>query len=115
VFQQIHVFDKFHQTSIATTAGNGQNVTFLREQTKRFEYVRERWNGENRIVYMKDTIKKGLEEDNFFEVLADNMDENRKAFVARLGAEAAETNILECAIVDTIIVPMGEQGKYSIF
>ena len=67
------------------------------------------------MVYMKDTIKKGLEEDNFFEVLADNMDENRKAFVARLGAEAAETNILECAIVDTIIVPMGEQGKYSIF
>jgi hypothetical protein len=43
------------------------------------------------------------------------MDENRKAFVARLGAEAAETNILECAIVDTIIVPMGEQGKYPIF
>ncbi|MBO5753533.1 MAG: hypothetical protein J6S69_07565 [Proteobacteria bacterium] len=67
------------------------------------------------MVYMKDTIKKGLEEDNFFEVLADNMDENRKAFVARLGAEAAETNILECAIVDTIIVPMGEQGKYPIF
>ena len=67
------------------------------------------------MVYMKDTIHKGLEEDNFFEVLSDNMDENRKAFVARLGAEAAETNILECAIVDTIIVPMGEQGKYPIF
>ena len=67
------------------------------------------------LVYMKDTIVKGLEEDNLFEALADNMEENRKAFVARMGEEAANTNILECAIIDTIVVPMGEQGKYPIF
>lgn len=67
------------------------------------------------LVYMKDSIVKGLEEDNLFDVLADNMEENRKAFIARMGEEAANTNILECAIIDTLVVPMGEQGKYPIF
>ena len=66
------------------------------------------------MVYMKDTIDKGLENDNVFELLAENMEENHKAFTARMGAEAAATNILERAIVDTIIVPMGEQHKYPI-
>lgn len=67
------------------------------------------------IAYMEDTIRQGLEEDTFFELLANNMEENRKAFLARSGAEAAATNILERAIVDTIIVPMGEQAKFPIF
>ncbi len=66
-------------------------------------------------AYMKDTIKRGFEEDNFFELLADNMTENHKAFEQRVGAEAAATNILECAIVDSIIYQMGLEGKYPIF
>ena len=41
------------------------------------------------------------------------MDEN--AFNVRVGAEAAATNILERAVVDTIIVPMGTQKTYPIF
>ena len=44
-----------------------------------------------------------------------NMEENRKAFTARSGKEAAETNILERAIVDSLIYPLGSQGKYPIF
>ncbi len=67
------------------------------------------------VVYMKDAIDKGLQDDNLFDVLADNLKENRKAFQARSGAEAAATNILERAIVDTLIVPMGEQKNYPIF
>lgn len=67
------------------------------------------------IAYMEDTIRQGLEEDTLFELLANNMEENRKAFLARSGAEAAATNILERAVVDTIIVPMGEQAKFPIF
>ena len=67
------------------------------------------------MVYMKDTIDAGLENDNLYDVLKDNMDENYKAFNVRVGAEAAATNILECAVVDTIIVPMGTQKTYPIF
>ncbi|MBO4349801.1 MAG: hypothetical protein J6A01_02510 [Proteobacteria bacterium] len=66
-------------------------------------------------VYHKDEILKSFEEDNFFEALAENMEESKKAFVTRCGAEAAATNILERAINDTIFVPLGEQGKYPIF
>ena len=47
------------------------------------------------MVYMKDTIDAGLENDNLYDVLKDNMDENYKAFNVRVGAEAAATNILE--------------------
>ena len=67
------------------------------------------------VVYMKDAIDKGLQDDNLYDVLADNLKENQKAFQARMGAEAAATNILERAIVDTLIVPLGEQKKYPIF
>ena len=66
-------------------------------------------------AYMLDTIKKGFEEDSFFEVMAENMEENRKAFAARMGAEAAATNILECAVADTIIYAEGSKDKYPIF
>ena len=55
------------------------------------------------------------ENDNLYDVLKDNMDENYKAFNVRVGAEAAATNILERAVVDTIIVPMGTQKTYPIF
>ena len=67
------------------------------------------------IAYMKDDIKKSFQEDNFFEALADNMEENHKAFLARQGAEAAATNILECAIADTLVYGVGTQDKYPIF
>ncbi len=67
------------------------------------------------VVYMKDTILKSFEDDSFFEALADNMEENVKAFKARSGEDAAATNILERAIVDTIIYPLGSSGKFPIF
>ncbi len=69
------------------------------------------------VAYLKDAIIKSLEEDNFFEAetIKENLNENKKAFKARSGEEAAATNILERATVDTIIYALGEQGKYSIF
>lgn len=67
------------------------------------------------VVYMKDTILKSFEDDSFCEALADNMEENRKAFKARSGEEAANTNILECAIVDTLVYPLASGGKFPIF
>ena len=67
------------------------------------------------VAYMKDSIIKGCENDNLIEVRADNMEENRKAFKARSGDEAAATNILERAIVDTLVFPLASAGKYPIF
>ena len=65
-------------------------------------------------VYNKDKIVAALEQDNFFEALKDSLEESKKNFEAR-SKEAAQTNILERAIVDTIIVQMGGERKYSIF
>jgi len=65
-------------------------------------------------VYNKDKIVAALEQDNFFEALKDALEESKKNFEAR-SKEAAKTNILERAIVDTIIVQMGVERKYSIF
>ena len=65
-------------------------------------------------VYNKDKIVAALEQDNFLEALKDALEESKKNFEAR-SKEAAKTNILERAIVDTIIVQMGVERKYSIF
>ena len=67
------------------------------------------------VAYMKDSILKSFENDSFVEVLADNMEENRKAFKMRSGDEAAATNILERAIVDTLVYPLASSGKFPIF
>ncbi|MBQ9396468.1 MAG: hypothetical protein IJU23_13270 [Proteobacteria bacterium] len=67
------------------------------------------------VMYMKDAILKGFEEDNFFEAIEENLEENKKAFLARTNEEAAATNILAVATNDVIIYPLGSQGKYPIF
>ncbi len=68
------------------------------------------------MIYNKAKIEQALADDSFYDSLADNLEESRKNFAAR-SKEAAETNILERAIVDTIIVAMGTEAekKYSIF
>ena len=67
------------------------------------------------VVYMEKTIIQSFTDDDFFEKLADNMEENRKSLIARQGNEAAATNILECAVVDSIIYRLGKDGSYPIF
>lgn len=67
------------------------------------------------MVYMKDSIDQGLEEDTLFDLLKDNLDENRKNMTMRMGDEAAASNALARAFLDVVIVPMGAQKKYSIF
>lgn len=70
------------------------------------------------IVYNKDTILKSFEDDNFFDVLKDNMEENRKNFKERYKDypnEVASSNILERSICDNIFYTLGQQGKFPIF
>ncbi len=80
---------------------------------KRFERV-ARASASDLMIYNKDKIKQAFNEDNFFEALADSIEESRKNFETR-SKEAAETNILERAIVDSLIFPMGSADKYPIF
>lgn len=69
-------------------------------------------------VYNVAKIEQALVEDNFYEALAEQLEESRKNFAAR-SKEAAETNILERAIVDVILAPMAadesKKGKYPMF
>ena len=54
-------------------------------------------------IYNKDKIQASLENDDFFEALADNIEEGRKAFEQRVGSEAAASNIYYKALNDVII------------
>jgi len=80
---------------------------------KRFERV-ARASASDLMIYNKDKIKQAFNDDNFFEVLSDSIEESRKNFETR-SKEAAETNILERAIADSLIYPMGTADKYPIF
>ena len=66
------------------------------------------------LIYNKDKIKASLQDDNFYEAIKDVLEESRKNFEAR-NKDAAQTNILERAIADTIIADVAVDAKYSIF
>lgn len=66
------------------------------------------------LVYNKDKIIAALKDDTFYDSVKDVLEESRKNFEAR-NKEAAQTNLLERAIVDTIIAEVGSQDKYPIF
>lgn len=80
---------------------------------KRFERV-ARASASDLMIYNKDKIIQSFKDDNFFEALKDSIDESRKNFEVR-SKEAAATNILERAIVDSLIFPMGSADKYPMF
>ncbi len=67
------------------------------------------------VAYMEKTIVQSCIDDDFFDKLAENLEENKKSLIAREGKEPAETNILECAIADSIIYRLGKEGNYPIF
>ncbi len=55
-------------------------------------------------IYNQQKIQEGLENDNVLEMINDDLEEGRKVFTARVGAEVVQsTNIFEKAIVDTIL------------
>jgi len=57
-------------------------------------------------IYYQQKIQEGLENDSFFETLADELEEGKTLFRARVDEELiATTNIFEKAIVDIIVAP----------
>ena len=66
------------------------------------------------LIYNKDKIKAALQDDNFYEAIKDVLEESRKNFEAR-NKDAAQTNILERAIADTIIADVAADANYPIF
>ena len=59
-------------------------------------------------LYNTQKIVKGIEQDNLFEVLKDEIDEGRELFQGRVSAEVSKaTNFFNRAVVDVIIKPKG--------
>ena len=59
-------------------------------------------------LYNEQKIIKGLEQDNLFETLKDEIEEGRELFKGRVSREIfTQTNFFDRAIVDVIIKPKG--------
>ena len=59
-------------------------------------------------LYNEDKVVKGLEQDNLFEVLAEEIEEGRALYKSRVSPALYEkTNFYDRAIVDVIVRPKG--------
>jgi len=59
-------------------------------------------------LYNVDKITKGIEQDNLFEVLKDEIEEGRELFKSRVSSEIfTHTNFFDRAICDVVIKPKG--------
>ncbi len=59
-------------------------------------------------LYNEKKIVQGIEQDNLFEVLKDEIEEGRELFRSRVSSEIYEkTNFFDRAVVDVIIKPKG--------
>jgi hypothetical protein len=59
-------------------------------------------------LYNEQKIIRGIEQDNLFETLKDEIEEGRELFKSRVSAEVyTKTNFFDRAIVDVIIKPKG--------
>ena len=59
-------------------------------------------------LYNVDKITKGIEQDNLFEVLKDEIEEGRELFKSRVSPEiSGRTNFFDRAICDVVIKPKG--------
>jgi hypothetical protein len=59
-------------------------------------------------MYNEEKIVRGLEQDNFFEALKEEIEEGRELFRSRVSAEIYQkSNLFDRAIVDIIIKPKG--------
>jgi hypothetical protein len=59
-------------------------------------------------LYNEPKIVKGIEQDNLFDVLKDEIEEGRELFRSRVSAEIfTRTNFFDRAIVDVVIKPKG--------
>jgi hypothetical protein len=61
------------------------------------------------VMYHKDRVVQGLQQDNLFELLRDEFDEGRKLYASRVDPELLRTtNFYERAIVDVVVRPQGQ-------
>lgn len=59
-------------------------------------------------LYNEKKIVKGIEQDNLFDTLKDEIEEGRELFKSRVSAEIfTKTNYFDRAIIDVIIKPKG--------
>jgi len=59
-------------------------------------------------LYNEQKIVRGIEQDNLFETLKDEIEEGRELFKSRVSVEVfTKTNYFDRAIVDVIIKPKG--------
>jgi hypothetical protein len=59
-------------------------------------------------IYNEQKIIRGIEQDNLFEVLKDELEEGREHFKSRVSAEIyTTTNLYDRAVVDVILKPKG--------
>jgi hypothetical protein len=59
-------------------------------------------------LYNEQKIIKSIEQDNFFEVLKDELEEGREHFKTQVAAEiSVKTNFFDRAIVDVVLKPKG--------
>lgn len=59
------------------------------------------------FIYNSEKIAKGLQADDFFDSLAEELEEGRTLFRSRVTPEIFERGFYDRAIVDTILLPMG--------
>lgn len=58
-------------------------------------------------LYNEAKIKKGIEEDSFFDLLADEIEEGRAHFKSRVSASLQSQGIYDRALVDVILARKG--------
>jgi len=70
-------------------------------------------------LYNQDKVKQGIENDNFYEVMKDEIDEGRELFLSRLSQEYKQNSnvkqLYERAIADVIIKLAGQRIKSKIW
>lgn len=70
-------------------------------------------------LYNQDKVKQGIENDNFYEVMKDEIDEGRELFLSRLSQEykqnPSSVQLYERAIADVIIKLAGQRIKSKIW
>jgi hypothetical protein len=59
-------------------------------------------------LYNEQKIVKGIEQDNLFDILKDEIEEGRELYKSRVSAEVyTSTNFFDCAIADIIVRTRG--------
>jgi spore germination protein GerM len=67
-------------------------------------------------LYNEQKIKQGIEQDNFFEVLKDEIEEGREHYKSRVSAEVFQsTNFFDRAIIDVVVWGKGKNIRSKIW